>query len=981
MAISYNTGANANANNATSCNITIPSGVLINDVMILNVQLFTETGTAPTVSFSGAGGSWSLVSVSSGTNPEVATAGSSIWSYGYAYYRVATAGDPGATLTVSETGSASGSTWFAMTLASYTGANTSSPIDTAAGANNANVGDTVTCPTLLTNTASDWAVYVGGGGVNSSATLTGPSGSTSRENVVSSAGIGASSCDSNGSVGAAGTSIGGGKFTSSSGSAAWMTGFTIGLAPPGGAAPTPENPTPPRIPHPLWWQLLEVAYERADWQAQGVASPVPATWRLMDGVNGRPGTGSTGTQPPASATANSGNFIPGLSFYVTQGGMWFQGYWWYVAASGGQSTSAQKFALWTDAPNVTSGSLVVPGSVVTSGTLATGWNWVPLPQAIQLSLYGIYVAATTANSGPFPETSGQFASGNPYQGGITNGPLTCFSDTNGTNSAPSGYISNGCSTTAGSDPSVSMPADDAANAGDLFWLDVQVTNQAPAGYNGSYRLWPNTADADFETSADAAANYVLATEFTLAQACVVNAIWYFVPNGMGASGNQWATSADIWRVRDQVRVATQPNPVWVKPFTGGIDGQSNSGRWVYTQLPGTVTLPAGDYKVSVYNSNGSPNGWSAKRLGYWQANNQSPAGVYQTQPPGAAGITNGPIAAPTTPAASAATDFINGSITEPGQSTFQTGPPNQYPNIYVGTPSNLFQNYWVDIEVTPASTWQPDAPDLPARIPHPLWLKPLLEVAAERIDNGTVPPGPVTPAAGAPAVAVAAPAPVPAVTANAGVAAVAAAVTAPVASATATAGVPAVLVVAPGATVADTAIAGAALVLAAVTAATTAETVTAGVAVVLAAVTGPSVAETVTAGVGIIDAVAPGASAQTSGSQNANAGAAAVAAAVTSATTAVTVTAGVAAVAAAAPGAAVSTASGTNANAGAAAAAAAVAAATLAITATAGVAAVGAVAADIPPKFTVGTLTAGTAAGGSSAASLTATDTRAGGPQ
>src|SRR5271156_3644385 len=154
MAVAYNTGATGSANNATSCTVAIPSGVLVNDVMIMSLTVFTETSSAPTVSFSGAGGTWTLVPVTTGTNPEISQ-NCTIYAYNYAYYRVATAGDPGATLTITETGSAAGTTWLAAAIASYTGAGTTSPIDVAGGAST--VTNTVQCPAEVTVTNNDWA--------------------------------------------------------------------------------------------------------------------------------------------------------------------------------------------------------------------------------------------------------------------------------------------------------------------------------------------------------------------------------------------------------------------------------------------------------------------------------------------------------------------------------------------------------------------------------------------------------------------------------------------------------------------------------------------------------------------------------------------------------------------------------------------------------------------------------------------------------
>lgn len=237
MDISFNTGTTASADTAASVDVTIPSGVLVNDVMIMSLEVFTEDSSAPTVSFSGAGGTWTLVPVSAGSNPETCNS-SGVYSYGYAYYRVATSGDPGATLTVSESGSAAGTTWMDVALVSYTGASTSSPIDVAAGAGIYS-GSGITCPSKTTGVANDWAVYLWNGAPGGSPGITGPAGTTQRQNIVDAANVGAGIWDSDGSVGAAGTAIGGGTFTG--GSSDWWQAFTIGLAPPGSPPPLPSG--------------------------------------------------------------------------------------------------------------------------------------------------------------------------------------------------------------------------------------------------------------------------------------------------------------------------------------------------------------------------------------------------------------------------------------------------------------------------------------------------------------------------------------------------------------------------------------------------------------------------------------------------------------------------------------------------------------------------------------------------------------------
>jgi hypothetical protein len=226
---SFNVGATASANTSASCAITIPSGVLTGDIMVLGIAVFNEVATAPVLSFSGGGGAtWVLPTpLHDGSNPEQATNGV-LYAYGFFYYAVATVSDPGATLTVTETGSPSGLTWFAMALGSYTGAGATQP--DVAGANAANQVLSSTAPAETTGVAGDWYVGLELGGTNSAPTGSPPG--TAREAITSSAGITAMLWDSNGPVGAAGTSIGGG--TVHGGNSAPnnnYTVFTIGLQP------------------------------------------------------------------------------------------------------------------------------------------------------------------------------------------------------------------------------------------------------------------------------------------------------------------------------------------------------------------------------------------------------------------------------------------------------------------------------------------------------------------------------------------------------------------------------------------------------------------------------------------------------------------------------------------------------------------------------------------------------------------------------
>ena len=109
--------------------------------------------------------------------------------------------------------------------------------------------------------------------------------------------------------------------------------------------------------------------------------PQTGTYRLFPSTSG-----------PSSPVSYSGPFLAGVVFEVTTGGCWLDGYWWWVCPSG-QSTAAQKFALWC-LYGAGSGTLVA-NSTVTSGALTAGqWNYVPLPAPVPLAIGATYVAAT-----------------------------------------------------------------------------------------------------------------------------------------------------------------------------------------------------------------------------------------------------------------------------------------------------------------------------------------------------------------------------------------------------------------------------------------------------------------------------------------------------------------------------------------------------------------------------------------------------------
>ena len=332
------------------------------------------------------------------------------------------------------------------------------------------------------------------------------------------------------------------------------------------------------------------------------------TYRLFPSTNG-----------PSSAFSDNTDWIAGVGFEVTDGGMWFEGYWWWVCNTG-QQTTPVNFALWQITSN--SAGILIPGSHVTSGTLTAGqWNYVPLATPIQLSLRTGYMAAVgfVCTTG-FPYTPNQFDTGDPYASGITNGPLFAWPNTGATRWDS---IAQGAYSVASADPTANMPSSDVNSAN--LWMDVQVSDTAPSGYSGSYRLWPNQPDPYNWQDDTPTNNWTLGTEFNLSQACMLDNIWFYSPSGT----SQLPTECGIWNVADHTIVADTHNasPSW--------SGAAGSG-WISCSYSG-VTLPAGDYKVSVFNGASNVVTWSATSSPYW-----SSPGF------GANGITNGPLSQPRT---------------------------------------------------------------------------------------------------------------------------------------------------------------------------------------------------------------------------------------------------------------------------------------------------------------------------------------------
>jgi hypothetical protein len=180
--------------------------------------------------------------------------------------------------------------------------------------------------------------------------------------------------------------------------------------------------------------------------------------------------------------------------------------------------------------------------------------------------------------------------------------------------------------------------------------------------------------------------------FQLTQAAVLNRVWNYSPSGAASL----PTKASVWSVGTQAAAAANSSPSW--------SGAAGSG-WVCTQMPGGTVLQPGWYKVSVFNAGGTGGQWGAvdNASDYWGAG------------AGGSGITAGPLYAPPIASApdawnynaadSGSTPPYTDGTQRPGQSVFGQFPGggDGYPQLVAYGESNVSQNYWVDIEVTPVS--------------------------------------------------------------------------------------------------------------------------------------------------------------------------------------------------------------------------------------------------------------------------------------
>jgi hypothetical protein len=414
--------------------------------------------------------------------------------------------------------------------------------------------------------------------------------------------------------------------------------------------------------------------------------------------------------PGSPTTGYSGPFRAGIGFRcIAPRVQWLQGYYAWVTPGG--DVTPQTFALW--AVTAAAAGTLIPGSAALSGTLLAGqWNYVPLGTPVPLAPATYYVAQrgwTVTGGGGFPDTNSQFSTGGPYVSGLTSGSLFAYSagtagGTAGT-TAPYGR-QQGLFDTATTNASASLVNGGSSSAN--FWTDVLVSDAAPAGYSGTYELDPNNIVGNEAVTLDLNVNYNVAMTFALSAACPVIGIKMLSPPG--ASG--LPTRASIYSVTagglGGAELAAITAPAW-----SGAAGTN----WVTALFSSPPILPAGTYRVSVYNANGTlPGGWNAK---------DSVTGAFGAGGPLAAGIINGPLSAPGVSAAPLCYDY-NGSLpgavppynagtTEPGQCVFGQDPSGllAVPWLYAGpasgsNPQNYFVSPLIGQPVTLGGTLAPD---------------------------------------------------------------------------------------------------------------------------------------------------------------------------------------------------------------------------------------------------------------------------------
>jgi hypothetical protein len=334
---------------------------------------------------------------------------------------------------------------------------------------------------------------------------------------------------------------------------------------------------------------------------------------------------------------------------------------------------------------------------------------------------GYWYIALTGGTGGYPVTGQVWGKGDRWAGGLTDGPLHAPSDS--VKSLIADGVFGQCPVTEGADPTKIMPIYGGYPADAYYWLDPQVTTEAPAG--SSYRFFPSmpiiggkggrASDPPDTTEQSSGTEFWLSdahSEYTL------DKIWVWSPVASASDpGNTGAAllpgSCAIFDVATKGMVqGTQRGtagrnparlPDWRKP--NGKPAKAGDG-WVYCAYEG-VKLPPGKYKTAMYCYGGGTlyskdYTFFAELPFYYGHSLQSDAPAVAPD-----GITNGPLFSPGLNKASAANG--NGTVASdpavlPGNSTYQNNDATNtgtflYPETFDDKDNG--ETRWVDVEVTP----------------------------------------------------------------------------------------------------------------------------------------------------------------------------------------------------------------------------------------------------------------------------------------
>lgn len=380
---------------------------------------------------------------------------------------------------------------------------------------------------------------------------------------------------------------------------------------------------------------------------------------------------------PSLVAYTSTPFQSGITVTVTQGGMWFDGYWWWVPSGG--DTAAQKFCLYSLTGH--NAGTIVPGATVMSGPLtASSWNFVALSASVPVAIGMSYVATTAwTPAHGFPDTQNVF---NTVP--IVNGPLTAYSDQGGSLPVPYSMPQGSFDVTT-ADPAAGLPARSSNSAN--FGIDVQVSDTGPAGYQGPFEIWPNTFSANAATVADTTVGDEVGTKFTVSQPCVLGKVRYWSPPGVTVLAS-YAAVYTITGPDAGVLMELLSSPSW--------SGAAGSGV-VSASFSGTTVLPAGDYAIVVGNSGSSE----------WSSTDSSTS--YWTTGYGANGITWGPLTVDKLSVSSQSFVFDGAGAANTPPFSDGSGTLARSPSVfamsgpqvpYLSTGSSPVQNYWVSPVLT-----------------------------------------------------------------------------------------------------------------------------------------------------------------------------------------------------------------------------------------------------------------------------------------